>query len=107
IAIQNGPTYLRITKDGNIFSAFYKKNLADLWFLMGSATLPQSSNLTVGLGLFNASSYFGSATSEYDYIKMTPYSNVGTWTSVPKYLSGTPTTQGIISWLQDAPAGTN
>src|SRR5205814_104334 len=105
-AFAAGSYYLRIIKSGNILAGYYKKNLSDSWTLIYSTAIAAAaSSIDVGMG--NGGGAIGTGAADYDYFRISPYMNQATWTSNAKDLSRTPTTQGVISWLQDAPEGTN
>ncbi len=94
---------LRLEKNGSIIFAKIKENPGDPWTVVGSYE-----------GLTRTASFFIGVPSQtsgdrppvyFDYLRAGPYAPTGTWMSAPIDLSGTPSTKGQISWMQDLPGG--
>jgi hypothetical protein len=105
ISIGTPVVFLKIQKTGSLANSYYRKNLQENWTQIASVQVVAPTNLMgVGLGIITGSII--TTIAEYEYFRVTPFSPKATWDSGGQDLTKTPTTQGVISWLQDTPVGT-
>lgn len=97
--------YLKLEKQGNAVSAFYRTQAQGHWLYAASATLTGTAQ-TIGLGHFWPLGSYYVVDAYYSELKVRPFVPIGVWNSDPTDLGFTPSTPGTISWKQDLPAGT-
>jgi hypothetical protein len=98
-------TNVRITKVGNIFTAYCNFTpTANTWALISSTAMTLSpANYSIDLGAINSA--FGGI-ADYQNFQVRPYALSGTWESQTIDIGGKPLKAGRVEWSGTIPSGT-